>query len=122
MIRRFVGNILKVSGVNPAEISFMFCDDRFISKLNKKFFHRSMPTDVIAFPLDNYNLGEVVISVERAVKACEEYGNLWQEEFSLYIIHGVLHLLGYEDTSPAKKKKMFKKQDEIFRKVYDRAR
>ena len=76
-----------------------------------------MPTDVIAFPLDKNNLGEVAISVERAAKVCEKFNNSWHAEFSLYIIHGVLHLLGYEDTSPAKRKKMFKKQGEIFKKI-----
>jgi len=74
-----------------------------------------MPTDVIAFPLGKDNLGEVVVSVERAVKVCKKYNNPWEAEFSLYVIHGILHLLGYEDTSPAKKKAMFKKQDDIFK-------
>ena len=116
-ITRFIKNVLKNCGVAAGEISFLFCNDRFILKVNKKFFHRPLPTDVIAFPLDKDNLGEVVVSVERAVKVCKKYNNSWQEEFSLYVIHGILHLLGYEDTSPAKKKKMFKKQEEIFKKI-----
>lgn len=95
-------------------ISFLLCDDAVIRELNKKFFKRDMPTDVIAFPLlDNVYFGEIVISVECAVKVCAQYGHRWQDEFLLYVIHGILHLLGYDDTTAAKKKKMFKKQDEI---------
>lgn len=118
-ITHFIESVLKACDVKVDKILFIFCDDRFIVKLNKKFFHRSVPTDVIAFPLDNVNLGEVVVSVERAVKVCGQYNNSWHAEFSLYIIHGILHLLGYSDISLAKKKIMFKKQDEIFKKVYD---
>lgn len=114
---RFIKKVLNACKVAPEEISFVFCDDRFITKLNKKVFNRCVPTDVIAFPFDSDNLGEVVVSVERAIKVCAQYGNSWEEEFHLYIIHGILHLLGYEDTAPAKKKKMFRKQGEIFNKI-----
>ena len=117
-IKLFVERVFAMCKVKPRAVSFLFCDDRFISGLNKKFFQRFIPTDVIAFPFDQDNLGEVVVSVERAVKVCAQYDNSWEEEFYFYIIHGVLHLLGYEDTTPAKKKKMFALQEKIFRKIY----
>ena len=107
----------KISGIlklPEKTISFLLCDDREIKKFNKKFFNRNVVTDVIAFALeDDTYFGEIIISVERALKVCAKYGNNWQDEFATYVIHGILHILGYDDTTAAKKKIMFKKQDEI---------
>jgi probable rRNA maturation factor len=100
-----------------AQVSVLFCDNDFITRLNKRFFKKSWPTDVIAFPLqdglDAKYLGEIVISVEQAANVCGFYGKKWQEELTLYLIHGVLHLLGYDDTTAKEKKIMDKKQEKI---------
>jgi len=110
--------IAKVCGcleMGDVEISFLLCDDVFIQKLNKKFFKRDMPTDVIAFGLkDKGCFGEVIVSVERAVLAAPKYGNCWQDEFLTYVIHGILHVHGYTDGTSKSRAKMFKKQDEVF--------
>ena len=96
-------------------ISILLCDDPQIKVFNKKFFNRDVFTDVIAFPLDDERyFGEIIISLERAVKVCGKYNNTWQDEFLTYLVHGILHLCGFEDTTAAKKKKMFKKQDQVF--------
>jgi probable rRNA maturation factor len=86
--------------------------------LNKKFFKRGAATDVIAFPLNEKGcFGEVIISVERAVKAAPRFGNTWQDEFLTYVIHGILHIWGYNDIKPKDRVKMFAKQDELFNQL-----
>lgn len=115
-------NPRKIQNFSSKEILIVFCDNKAIKKLNKIFFNRNTATDVIAFPLDdefslNY-LGEVVISVEEAVKRCREYGNTWRKELILYVIHGILHILGYDDTLIIKKKIMEEKQEKILAKLF----
>lgn len=100
-------------------VSVLFCDNKFIKKLNKKYFKKFCVTDVISFPLkDDLEvdyLGEVVVSVEEAVKVAKELGCRWQDELKLYLIHGILHLTGYDDSTGVKRKRMEKKQERILK-------
>jgi rRNA maturation RNase YbeY len=121
LLRIYVKQISLYLQLPRKYLSVLLCDDAKIRELNKKFFHRDIVTDVIAFPLDDEKcFGEIIISVERAARVCEKYGNTWADEFKLYVIHGILHILGYDDTTAAKKKVMFKKQDEVFEYIKDR--
>lgn len=115
--RIVLGAILKLIDLPHARISVLFCDDKFIVKLNKKVFKKSESTDVISFPLKDFSspdyLGEVVVSVEQADKMCESYAKKWQEELALYLIHGILHLIGYDDAVKKEKLVMDRKQEKI---------
>ena len=97
--------------------SFVLSDNKTIKKLNRKFFKKDCPTDVIAFPLrddfDDKYLGEVVVSVEMAIKIAKKLKLRWQDELRLYLIHGILHLIGYSDKTKALAQKMQKKQEEV---------
>lgn len=109
-----IGKILKISAKT---MSLVVCDNNFIKDLNEKYFNKNTVTDVISFPLadefDKNDLGEIVVSLEEAVLKAKDYGNTWKEEFILYLIHGVLHLLGYKDSNLKNKKVMDKKQQEV---------
>ncbi|MDD5195332.1 MAG: rRNA maturation RNase YbeY [Candidatus Omnitrophica bacterium] len=122
-IQRGLKRILGFLSLKPAEVSFLFCDNALIRRLNKRFFRKSSATDVISFPLrDDYSpgyLGEVVVSVEEAIKKSSRYGNSWQDELLLYCTHGVLHLLGYDDLTKNKRLIMEKKQEEIMSKLFN---
>lgn len=103
-------------------ISFYLCDNEFIKDLNKKYFKKNSATDVISFPLtDDLEpdyLGEVVVSVETAVMVSKDQGIKWQKELFLYLIHGVLHLIGYDDIAKTKRVVMEKKQEELLGEFY----
>ncbi len=103
-------------------ISFYLCDNEFIKDLNKKYFKKNSATDVISFPLtDDLEpdyLGEVVVSVETAVMVSKDQGIKWQKELFLYLIHGVLHLIGYDDITKTKRVVMEKKQEELLGEFY----
>jgi probable rRNA maturation factor len=120
-LRVAVNRILAILGLPDEKISLVFCDNVFIINLNKKIFRLKNPTDVISFPMagdfDMGYLGEVVVSVEEAVVRAKDYGNTWEKELMLYIIHGILHLIGYDDITKIKKNKMDKKQQEILTKL-----
>jgi probable rRNA maturation factor len=125
-LRLDVKKILTAIDLSDKKVSLVFCDNLFIVKLNKKTFGLKNPTDVISFPLSegfsrDY-LGEVVVSVEEAVNAAEDYGNTWKKELLLYVIHGILHLTGYDDLTGPKKTKMDNKQDEILAQLTSRVK
>lgn len=112
----------KIQNLSSKKTSILFCSNKIIKKLNKKFFNRRAATDVIVFPLDDTfdsdYLGEIIISVEEAVKAGKKYGNTWQKEMILYLIHGILHLLGYDDIQTKRRKIMGEKQEKILSELF----
>lgn len=93
-------------------------DDRGIEELNRRYLKREGPTDVLAFPLGDPLLGDLVISVERAYFQAQERGHTIEEELALLLIHGVLHLLGYDHTRSKKEARlMAHKEREILKMV-----
>jgi probable rRNA maturation factor len=87
-----------------AELSILIVDDQQIAKLNRQFLNRKGPTNVIAFPMQAGQfseiapnlLGDVVISVETAQNEAQNAGLRMEDRFNQLLIHGILHLLGYD--------------------------
>jgi probable rRNA maturation factor len=90
--------VLALSGPEPSNLSdastveFSFVDDATIGQVHAEFLNDPTPTDVITF-----HHGEILISTETAARQCEEHGTEFIHELTLYAIHGLLHLHGYED-------------------------
>jgi probable rRNA maturation factor len=109
---------------NPeAELSIVLVDDVRIAELNKTYLGREGPTNVIAFPMQEGDyadispelLGDVVISTEKTAAEAAETGISYQDRFDFLLIHGILHLMGYDhETSNADEKIMDAKTDELF--------
>ena len=112
--------------IEESGLSIVFCDNKLIRRLNRRYLKRNTSTDVISFPLrDKFSpllLGEVVISVEEAVKNAKIYGLEFPDEIVLYIIHGILHLLGYKDYRRKDAEKMEKKQKQIMALLHNSTR
>ena len=100
-------------------LSIVFVSDSEIQSLNLKFLGKERPTDVIAFFLDDKKdevWGEIYISVDRAREQAKMYRVTIQEELARLVIHGILHLLGFEDHTKPERKKMTDKEDQyLFR-------
>lgn len=123
-IRGTIFKILKILDCADKEISLSFVDDEKIKQLNKQYLGKDKATNVLSFSLreDEYGninpqiLGDIVISVETAQKDAIQ-GNLTiAQEIDFLIIHGLLHLLGYDHENTTKKEtsKMRKKERELF--------
>jgi len=123
-IRAAILKILKILECADKEISINFVDDTKIKQLNKQYLGKDKATNVLSFSLreneyGNINpqvLGDIIISVETAQKDAV-YGNLTvEQEIDFLIIHGLLHLLGYDHENTTKKEtsKMRKKEKELF--------
>ncbi len=105
-------------------ISIYFCNDQVIQKLNKQFRKIDRPTDVLSFSYDeqfkrqgNHYLGDVIISMQRARKQARAIRHKLQDEIHLLVVHGVLHLLGYDHDTPAKKQQMWIIQESILKNL-----
>lgn len=89
------------------ELSVVFVTDGFMRKLHQDFFQDPTSTDVITFPLDDSS-GELYICPKTAIRYAEQHGKAPYEELTLYLVHGLLHLLGYDDIDPKCRKVMRK--------------
>ncbi len=113
-LRYLVRRVLKSEGVEDAEISLAFVDDSAIWQLNRQFLGHDQPTDVISFPLSDRGssplVGELVISTETAEKVARRLRQRVEGEVNLYVIHGLLHLCGYDDNSAEDRRRMRRRQ------------
>jgi len=96
-------------------INVIFCDNEKIIELNKQFFNKERPTDVIAFSYDEDEpdevTGEIYISVDQALLQFSDFNSTLPDELMRLVIHGALHLCGYEDSDKELKKVMTKKEN-----------
>lgn len=110
---------------NMFEVSVTICDDESIHALNKEYRGKDKATDVLSFPMLEFDtpdvttlLGDIVISVDTAEKQADEYGNTLERELCFLSVHSSLHLLGYDhETSEEDEKYMIAKQKEILEKA-----
>ena len=115
---------------NYCEVSVTFTDNAGIHELNNKYRGVDKPTDVLSFPLFDFegeceeppidevmsNLGDIVISLEKAKEQAEEFGHSFERETAFLCVHSMLHLLGYDhERSEDEDKEMRSKQTEIMR-------
>lgn len=125
LIRRACIAVLAEEGfTSPAEVDVSFVDDEQIKKLNTEFRSIENSTDVLSFPLGEdgvYDenpatgaklLGDVIISVEHAVRQAAEYGHSLQREMAFLTVHSMLHLLGYDHVESEKDSEIMREKEE----------
>ncbi|MDX2226355.1 MAG: rRNA maturation RNase YbeY [Verrucomicrobiae bacterium] len=98
-VRALVRRILALQAIPHAELGIVFVNDSQMMALHGEFMADPTPTDIMTFPLGP-ELAELVISLEMGARQAREFGNTLDAELALYIIHGVLHLAGYDDHKP----------------------
>ena len=112
---------LKKLNIDNVEFNVIIVDNEYIHKLNREYRNIDRETDVITFALEDdktFNpeervLGDVYISIEKAISQSEEYGHSLKREISFLAVHGLLHLLGYDHMEKDEEEVMFKLQEEI---------
>lgn len=107
-------------GGNEVETTIVLTGDETLKTLNAQHLGIDAPTDVLSFPADEFDpdqqmpyIGDVIISVPQAKQQAKAAGHPLENEISLLIVHGILHLLGYDHDSEERKALMWKKQAEI---------
>ena len=101
-LREAIVWILKQAKVDQAEISVAVVDDPTIHELNRQYLEHDYPTDVLSFVFeyeDGFLDGQVIVGGDTAVRESTQFGWEAKNELLLYVIHGTLHLVGYNDTT-----------------------
>ena len=125
-ILKIIKAILRHEGVDQALLSIVFVSQQSIKNFNKKYLNRAYETDVLAFDLADQGpqkrksrqnrrniVGDIIISTDAALNNAKSYQTTLSEELTLYIVHGILHLLGFDDHKPEDRKKMRKREGEL---------
>ena len=110
----WVEEIIVKEDFTLGEVNYIFCDDKYLHKINVEFLQHDTFTDIISF---DYTLGKTVngdiyISVERVKENAEKFNVTFDNEMHRVIIHGILHYLGNKDTTEEDKKRMRNKENE----------
>jgi probable rRNA maturation factor len=95
--------VLSTAGATRGEISLTIVDNARIHELNRQHLAHDYPTDVLSFLLDRDDDrldGEIIVSADYAAEEAKRYGWPMEDELLLYVVHGALHLVGYDDTIP----------------------
>jgi probable rRNA maturation factor len=133
-LKKGIKQILKITSTDEiVELSIVFTDDKTIQDLNKKYRNIDSPTDVLAFHMHSDNkdgsipfvtppdsvrhLGEVVISYPQAVRQAEDFKHDVEHEIIILLIHGILHLIGYDHELTDEEEIMRTKEIEILEKI-----
>lgn len=118
-LERLVRRVLAAEGVGRAEISILLVDDRRIGRLHEEWFGDPSPTDVITFPLSapgaDLLAGDIVVSAETARRRGREFGWTPRDELAYYVVHGLLHLTGHDDTAPGPRRAMRARERAVMR-------
>ncbi len=120
-MRDAVRTVLEGEGRADAEISLAFVDNATSHRLNRQYLNHDEPTDVLSFPLSEGTTGrlkgELVIGAEVALAQAESLGHDVQAELALYVIHGLLHLCGYDDHTEAEAAEMRERERHYLQKL-----
>ena len=130
LIRRCCNAVLRLANFQgPAEISVTFTDNAQIKKLNAQYRNKDMETDVLSFPMGENGkydlnmetgaqiLGDIVISMEKAVEQADRFGHSLQREVGYLTAHSMLHLLGYDHEDNMERIHMREKEELVMEQL-----
>lgn len=121
LLKQIAEFTLTESGVQTAELGIHFVSAKEMAKVHEQFMNIAGSTDVITFdhgsePPTKIH-GEIFISVEDAITQAREFRTKWQNEIARYIVHGILHLLGYDDLAARLRAKMKREENRLVRRL-----
>ncbi|MBN2038824.1 MAG: rRNA maturation RNase YbeY [Spirochaetes bacterium] len=127
-IKKFIKKTCAALNLKKAEVTVVICDNNYIRQINRDYRKKNKPTDVISFPgyslsipnitMQSEYLGEIYLSLEKALENAMEFNNNFTEEVKWLIVHGILHLTGYDhEKSDEDDIKMREKEKEILKLI-----
>lgn len=112
--KNWISRVIASESKELGEISYIFCDDEYLHKINVAYLNHDDLTDIISFDYSEGKIlqGDIFISIERVKDNAHDFNVSFEEELKRVMIHGVLHYCGYKDKSEADEKIMRSKEDE----------
>jgi rRNA maturation RNase YbeY len=119
-LKSFIEKKIRLLGKKTGEVSIVFCSDKTLLDLNRRFLKHDYYTDILTFDFCQGNLitGEIIISLDRVRENAKKFNQSVNEELHRVIFHGILHLLGVSDKSKAEKKKMTIAEDSWLKEYF----
>jgi len=112
-IKNWIVLVAKNENFSISNVIYVFSTDEYLLKINKEYLKHDYYTDIITFPYSNNSKieAEIFISIDRVIENAKLFNNSFKEELLRVIIHGILHIVGYNDSTENEKKKMRKKEN-----------
>ncbi|MCX6729989.1 MAG: rRNA maturation RNase YbeY [Candidatus Portnoybacteria bacterium] len=111
-LEKFAKRILNQVKLNIPELSIVIVNDARMKSINKKYRHKNKTTDVLSF-----EYGEIILCLNQAKRQAKKEKHLLKEELEILLLHGILHLAGYDDQTNDGYEKMVNKQNQVLRKI-----
>ena len=119
-LKSMIRTLVEDESAGAGSVNVVYCNNRLMRELNKDFLGRNKTTDVLAFNLDDDGndglLGEVYVNLQQARKQAEDYKIKYSEEVERLTVHGILHLLGYDDSGSENRSEMWSRQEGFLKK------
>ncbi len=116
VLKSWINDVVNKNNYEVDNINIVFCSDQYLSGFNKTYLKHNTLTDIITFTYNNTEtaaiLGDIFISVERVKDNAKKYSISFSDELYRVIIHGILHLCGYEDKTKSEKNNMRAKEND----------
>ncbi|MBU4256942.1 rRNA maturation RNase YbeY [Patescibacteria group bacterium] len=120
LVKKIADNFLKTHKNRNCEVSIAFVGDRVIRKLNRNYRKIDKVTDVLSFPGEGIFLGEVIIDYAQIKRQAREFGSSVNDELVFILVHGLLHLIGYDDKTERGAKEMERLGEKFILNFYDK--
>jgi probable rRNA maturation factor len=125
-LSRLARQVLVAEETGSCDLTVVLVDNAYIRTLNRRWRMRNAPTDVLSFSMTmgpdaayNYGvLGDVYVSIEKAREQAREYGVTFEEEIARLVVHGVLHLAGYDHEKPGEAQRMRSREEAFLRSLH----
>ena len=110
---RWIKNVILEENKELGEVNYIFCDDKYLLEKNIKYLDHNTLTDIITFNYCEGNVisSDIIISIERIMENSSIFENSFSEELNRVMVHGILHLIGYNDKTDGEKEIIRKKED-----------
>jgi len=124
---RFIRKVLNVLSLDNWELSVLFCSNRYVKTLNARYRNKDEATDVLSFPLGEttpggqYLAGDIVVSLDAVEENARFFNVSAEEELRRLLVHGILHLAGYDHATNKPGEPMLKTQEEILARLAEKA-
>jgi len=112
-LKKWINNVIEKEDKKLKFLNFIFCDDKEMLEKNIKYLNHMTYTDILTFDYTENNIisGDIIISIDRITENAKTYNVTFKKELKRVMIHGVLHLIGYNDKAKKEKKIMREKED-----------
>ncbi len=111
-VRTWIEHVVAEESNEIGCVSYVFCSDDYLHKMNLEYLKHDTLTDIITFPYKKHPIeGDIFISIDRVKDNAKDFNQTFEHELHRVIIHGILHLCGYGDKTPAQEKKMRELED-----------